>query len=95
MTIVQYLRYYLEQEEIERKKNKNRLIPEEEYEEEEKEDNENKSVKDKKVKMEEDGDEENFDEETRAEIDTVIKPIVELKELLKANEKIKYDLANN
>ena len=91
MTIVQYLRYYLEQEEIERKKNKNRLIPEEENEEEEKEENEIKLAKNKKVKKEEDEDEENFDEETRAEIDTVMKPILELKELLKANEKIKYD----
>ena len=43
------------------------------------------------MKKEEDGDEENFDEETRAEIDTVMKPILELKELLKANKKIKYD----
>ena len=91
MTIAQYLRYHLEQEEIERKKNKNRLIPEEEYEEEEKEDNENKSVKDKKVKMEEDGDEENFDEETRAEIDNAMKPVLELKKLLIKNGKIKYD----
>ncbi len=89
MSIVQYLRYYLEKEEIERKKNKNQLIPEEENEEEEKEENEIKLAKNKKVKKEED--EENFDEETRAEIDNEMKPVLELKELLKANEKIKYD----
>ena len=90
MSIVQYLRYYLEKEEIERKKNKNQLIPEEENEEE-KEEDEIKLAKNKKVKKEDDGDEENFDEETRAEIDTVMKPILELKELLEANVKIKYD----
>ena len=45
----------------------------------------------KKRKKKEDGDEENFDEETRAEIDNEMKPVLELKELLKANEKIKYD----
>ena len=50
-----------------------------------------KLAKNKKVKKEEDEDEENFDEETRAEIDNVMKPVLELKELLKANEKIKYD----
>ena len=43
------------------------------------------------MKKEKDGDEENFDEETRAEIDNEMKPVLELKELLKANEKIKYD----
>ena len=42
-------------------------------------------------KEEEEEDEENFDEETRAEIDSVMKSVLELKELLKANEKIKYD----
>ena len=43
------------------------------------------------MKKEEDEDEENFDEETSAEIDNVMKPVLELKELLKTNEKIKYD----
>ena len=42
------------------------------------------------MKKEENGDEENFDEETRAEIDNEMKPVLELKELLKANKKIKY-----
>ena len=41
--------------------------------------------------MEEDGDEENFDEETRAETDNAMKPVLELKELLIKNGKIKYD----
>ena len=52
MTFVQKLKYYPEQEKIE-EKNKNRLIPEEEYEEEEKEDDEIKQEKNKKVKIEE------------------------------------------
>ena len=43
------------------------------------------------MKIEEDGDDENFDEETKAEIDNTMKPVLELKELLKKNEKIKYD----
>ena len=43
------------------------------------------------MKKEGDGGEENFDEETRAEIDNEMKPVLELKEILKANKKFQYD----
>ena len=82
-----------EQEKIKMKKDKNPIHEEYEIADDEKkvDDDKIKLTKNKKMKMEEDEDEENFDEETRAEADNTMKPVLELKDLLKENEKIKYD----